>query len=53
MYTHPLLIMLSLVCPEPSGALKGVLGENVYEVSEKDVCILALTLQNTNQKAVI
>ena len=23
----------------PSGALKGVLGENVYVVSEKDVCI--------------
>ena len=39
------------VCPESSGALKGVLGENLYVVSEKDVCIycccvcIALTLQ--------
>ena len=36
------------VCPQSSGALKGVLGENLYVVSEKDVfihCCFALTLQ--------
>ena len=36
------------VCPESSGALKGVLGKNLYVVSEKDVfihCCFALTLQ--------
>ena len=27
------------VCPESSGALKGVLGENLHVVSKKDVCI--------------
>ena len=27
------------MCPESSGALKRVLGEDLYVVSEKDVCI--------------
>ena len=33
------LICMCAVCPESSGALKGVLGENLYVVSKKDVCI--------------
>ena len=32
-------VHLCTVCPESSGALKGVLGENLYVASEKDVCI--------------
>ena len=32
-------VHLYAVCPESSGALQGVLGENLYAVSEKDVCI--------------
>ena len=35
------------MCPESSGALKG-LGENLYLVPDKDVC---LTLQNTKQES--
>ena len=32
-------ICMCAVCPESFGALKGELGENLYAVSEKDVCI--------------
>ena len=42
MLSFPVLkekVHLCAVCPESSGALQGMLGENLYVVSEKDVCI--------------